>query len=139
MSETTDFMQKWEEEAKERKQKAKETLLSFSDAIKAAGYTYLVCCFDGSGDSGQVETCFLSNDENAECVRYEGEMTGEEDLGLIQNPATQIQDAAWDLTPDGFENNEGGFGAVIVDAELKTVKVNYSYRVEDSVSDDYEV
>lgn len=134
-----DFMTKYLAEQTERKAKAKEFLLT---ALKATKYKFLVVTFDGSGDSGQTESAFVSNDDSALDTRFEGDVEGEvlpESLTAARyDEEGTIEDAAWALTPDGFENNEGGFGAVIVIAEEGKVKVNYSYRVEDSVQDDYE-
>jgi hypothetical protein len=137
-----DFMAKYEEEQNERKKKAKAFLLSFAEPLKTRGYKYLVAYFDGSGDDGQIGEILLSAEDAALDARYEGDLTGDNDLaGIVDATASSdaVADFIWALTPDGFENNAGGFGAVILDAEAGTVKVNYSYRVEDSCEQDYEV
>ncbi len=137
-----DFMQKYEAELATKKQAAKEFLLA---TLKLqTEYQYLVIYFDGNGDSGQTESMFLSNEDASLDARYDGDMEGDNELPEILTSARYdkngtIEDAAWTLAPDGFESGEGGFGAVIIDATEGTVKVNYSYRIEDSVESDYEV
>lgn len=132
---TESFEQKWAREEKERREHGKEHLLSLIPQIKQSKYRYLVAYFDGSGDSGQMETIMLSNEDDVLAARYYGDYTGDEALpaGIDRQ---ELEDAAWELTPPGFENNEGGFGAVILDCQEGKVRLNYSYRVEDSVEQD---
>lgn len=133
-----DYMKKWEAEEKARKAKAKKYLLALAPKIKELGYQYLVAYFDGSGDSGQVESTFMSNEDAVMDARMEGEFSGEELPASIFSGSSDgtLEDHIWALTPDGFENNEGGFGAIILDTHANTIRRNYSYRVEDSCEDD---
>lgn len=131
-----DFMSKYAREKAEREVKAKEYILSLVPKLKEISYRWLVVCFDGAGDSGQIEKTFMSNEDAAQDVSYAGEMTGE---AVPEGFAPELEDAAWSLTPDGFEINEGGYGAIVLDTETGTIKVNYSYRVEESIRQDYEV
>jgi hypothetical protein len=134
-------METWQEQLDARKAKAKEYLLTLAPKIKALEYQYLVGFFDGSGDTGQVEKVLLSNEEAALYARFDGDLDGDEEIPLtiFDNGKNELDEFIWDLTPDGFENDAGGYGAIILDCEAGTIRRNYSYRVEDSAEDDTEL
>jgi hypothetical protein len=136
----------WEQQRQQRKAEAKETLLKLAEPLAAAGYRYLVGFFDGSGDDGNIGKVLAcraeaDDDGSVNAARFDGDVVGDPVPESIAagRLETDIGNAIWELTPDGFENSAGGFGAVILDAQEGKVKVNYSYRVDDSVEADYEV
>jgi hypothetical protein len=43
----------------------------------------------------------------------------------------KIEDAVWDLIPDGFENNDGGFGEVVLEVPTSNIQVRHSQRISD--------
>lgn len=134
-TDSTDWAAKWAQEEKDRKAAGKAFLLSLIPAMKAAEYRYLVGYFDGSGDSGTSGEVLLSNEDAALDARFDGDISGDSELPESID-REKLENAIWGITPPGFEINEGGFGAVILDAETGKVRMNYSYRVEDSCEQD---
>lgn len=142
---TQDDVTRWQTESDNRKKEAKEHLLSLTETLRTAEIGWVVGFFDGSGDEGQiVDIYFLpTNYEAASVETARSSYDWSKSDSDITAPATinldTLSDAIWTLTPDGFQDCAGGFGAVVFNVSTGKIKVNYSYRIEDSADDDYEV
>lgn len=146
----SDPVKSWMEQRNEQKQEAKTILLSLVPRFKAAGVAYVVAYYNGEGDSGQIEEiCFFGPDTDQDTVyaaRSQGDIDGPT-MGEVSltdptddNAKTVHLDAFFDqFTPDGYEDNDGGFGAVILDVEAAKIRVNSASRFTDYSTEDYEV
>ncbi|HQT86709.1 MAG: hypothetical protein B7Z58_18855 [Acidiphilium sp. 37-64-53] len=125
-------------------------------ALKAAGINRVTVSFDGSGDSGQIESIEAYRAENqpidlpAEPIpypfatmeeRYEPcsetpsgqrcagyEVQEIEKSSLIQNI---IKEIFWDFIGakhDGWEDGEGGYGECVFDTEIETIRLEMNAR-----------
>lgn len=125
-----------------RKAEGKATLLQLGDALKAVNIRYLVGFYDGSGDSGQIEKVQYFAAKATAALNYarsSGDIPDELPTPTLPLTTYELEEALWKLTPAGFENAAGGFGAVIFDAETGKINVNFSYWIEATEEADYEV
>ena len=112
----------------------KATLLN---ALTLAGVTHVVVSFDGYGDSGQIENVEAQTGHNpvtmpaaaveiAEAVWDQAEPK-RSTVGI----AEAVESLAYDVlekTHSGWENSDGAYGDIIVDAEEETITLDYSER-----------
>jgi hypothetical protein len=98
------------------------------DGLMAVGITHVTVTFDGSGDSGQIESI--------------GAWAGET---AVDFPATEIPYAAltWDVveqlaydflsdTHGGWENNDGAWGEFCFDAAARCIHLEFNERFTSS-------
>lgn len=121
----------WRKKQQEDAAKGKEYLLGLIPALKAAGAKALVVNYDGSGDSGEIQSIKEFSDDERE---VEIEVLGL-DTQAIDNAACDI------LSGQGIDwyNNEGGFGNVVVRADSDKILIENNRRVEESVYDEQTV
>lgn len=124
----TNWTAKYEAQQKANAVKAKADLLALIPALKAAGAVKLVIHYDGSGDSGEVESvrAFRASGEEFE----------------VSDMVETADRAACDiLSGQGIDwyNNDGGFGDVILDVEAGTIKIEDNARFSDSTYSECEV
>lgn len=135
-----DFLSKYYAEQAKAKAEGKKFLLGLIPRLKETGVGYIVGFFEGSGDSGQVEEvmCFPAG-VDVHDLRGSWDAPDRK-VDLPRGIDKEELDRAIDnLTPPGFEINEGGFGAIILDVEEGKVQLNYSQRVEQTVDADEEL
>lgn len=150
-----DIVSKWEQEIKQRAADAKAMLQGLAPQFKQAGIAFVVAFYDGEGDSGRFtafQFCDASLEEDAYAARMEGDLDGKLSCPKLHDPqdeSIEIQVEGWDakhslesvfdsFCPAGYENNEGGFGAVIFNVETGKVRVNHAYRTTDYETNDYD-
>lgn len=117
------------------------------DALAAAGITSVVVCFDGYGDSGQIEDIEVhASDQTAElptsAIEIAQAQWGSSD---VRQTTLTLRDAietlAYDLlaeTHGGWENNEGAFGNFTFDVAARTITLDYNERIETSENSQHE-
>jgi hypothetical protein len=107
---------------------AKAALLAECKTLARAGVTFVAAHFNGYGDEGVTE--------NVRC--YD---TKDYDYGSrpIKHDASYLQDHFEALAPEGYENNSGGFGDVVLDVKARKIIVEHSDRIEDLVTRTYEI
>src|SRR4051812_30175338 len=91
-------------------------LAALCDALQGSGVTRVVIHYEGSGDSGSVE-------------EIESEP---ETVSLPRSLEDRLRDVAEGYCPDGYENNEGGYGALIVYPALGLAELEHRDRYEDA-------
>ena len=110
-------------------------------ALAAAGITSVIVTFDGSGDSGQIESIDARIGETAtELPATDVEITSPlwDGSGVETRTlplAEAIEQLAYDLledTHDGWEINEGAFGEFTFDVAEGAIRLGYNERVESS-------
>jgi hypothetical protein len=95
-------------------------LAVLGDALQEQGITRVIISYEGSGDSGSVGD-----------VAYVPE-----DAFLPRWLADKLADVADSYCPDGYENNEGGYGSLTVYPFLGLAALEHYDRYEDSESMD---
>lgn len=149
-----DLVSKWEQEIKQRIADSKAVLVGLSPQFKQAGIAFVVAFYDGEGDSGSIVSIQFC-DSSAEGVAYEARSEGDLE-GTLKCPklhhaddeSIEIEVEGYahlslesffdDFCPAGYENNEGGFGAIIFNVETGKVRVNHAYRTTDYETNDYD-
>ena len=109
------------------------------DVLAAADITSLVVTFDGSGDSGQIEsinarigdilTELPAADIEIATPTWDGSGVERRTLPLAQ----AIEELAYDFLRDthsGWEINEGAFGEFTFDVGERSIQLDYNGRVE---------
>lgn len=148
----TDYMADYQKHLQEQLAKAKEQLLALIPQFQAAGIAYVVAYYDGSGDSGQIEEiCFFdatADQDELATARSEGDVSQTSKPEPILTNPTDLRDdpdkpdleGLFDeLCPPGYEDNDGGFGAIILDVNDGKIHVNSASRYTDFNTNDYEV
>ena len=110
-------------------------------ALAATGITSVVVTFDGSGDSGQIEsvdprigdtaTKLPATDVEIASPVWDGSGVETRTLPL----AEAVEQLAYDLleeTHGGWENNEGAFGEFSFDVAGSAIRLDYNERIETS-------
>ena len=115
-----DYMRSWQEqmeqERRDRHRKFKDEILP---ALRGIGVAVATLDYDGSGDSLNSETLTLAD--------ADGKPVSNSMLKYDENEMIELMSSA---APDGYENNEGGFGQVIINVAAGTVRNEHSQRVE---------
>ncbi|MBM9595097.1 DUF6878 family protein [Roseitranquillus sediminis] len=84
-------------------------------SLRSAGVTEFVACYDGCGDSGNIDG-------------MEFQPAG---IKPAHETGTRIADFAWSFVHHrhpGFENNEGGFGQLRWDLSDDTISIDHGNR-----------
>jgi hypothetical protein len=108
---------------------AKTVILAECDKLAAAGITFVVVHFDGSGDSGATE----------EVQSFASDYYAYEEQPALSYEAAHLQEHFEALVPFGYENDCGGFGDVILDVAARKIRVERNDRFEDYTTNTYEV
>lgn len=111
------------------------------DALATAAITSVLVHFDGVGDSGQIEDIDATRDGvPAELPTVEIEIaTPNWDGSGLDRRTCPLPEAIETLayafleeTHDGWENNEGAFGAFVFAVAERTITLDYNERIESS-------
>jgi len=103
---------------------------AFVSSLKNLGITELVAEYDGSGDSGSIETIYCE-DEDGNIISIESEVE------------SKVEEMLYEVLSDNYDydwyNNDGGYGTVRINIEHKTWKVDGAIRtIQDAdASGDY--
>jgi hypothetical protein len=97
---------------------------AFVSSLKNMGITELVGEYDGSGDSGSIETIYCE-DKDGSIISIESEVE------------SKIEEMLYEVLSNNYDydwyNNEGGYGTVRINIEDKTWKVDGAVRfIEDA-------
>lgn len=141
----------YEQQLSQSKQLATARILALVPALREAGYIALFGFFDGSGDEGNFEGFRAIKADNVDFDRSTrsvwemGDIKQEEQefINKLQSSNGLSGDDFFQLTPDGFEIDDGGFGAVVLfvgdNEEPDKIRLNYSYRVSDTADADGDI
>jgi hypothetical protein len=103
---------------------------AFVSSLKNMGITELFGEYDGSGDSGSIETIY--------CEDEDGNV-----IGIESDVESKVEEMLYEVLSDNYDydwyNNDGGYGTVRINIEDKTWTVNgYVRNIQDaSASGDY--
>jgi hypothetical protein len=107
---------------------AKAALLAECKNLARDGITFVAAHFDGSGDNGVTEDvkCYSSEE-------YDYAPTP------VKHDASHLQKHFEALVPCGFEIDAGGFGDVVLNVKARKIIVEHTERIEDYVTNAFEV
>jgi hypothetical protein len=92
---------------------------AFVSSLKNMGITELVAEYDGSGDSGSIETIYCE-DENGNTI------------SIDSDTESKVEEMLYEVLSDKYQydwyNNEGGYGTVRINIEDKTWNVDGAIR-----------
>jgi hypothetical protein len=118
--EATNFIREWQEK-RESEQRDKLTKLRTEvvPALRSIGVAVATLDYDGYGDSTNYEMLTLAD--------ADGKPISTSKLEYDENKMIDLMHAA---VPDGYENNEGGLGQVILNVANWTIRNEHGQRVE---------
>ena len=107
------------------------------DAMTAAGITHVTVTFDGSGDSGQVESigawcgeaaaAFPAVEIQFAALTWDNPAVEMRSLTLL----AVVEEMAYDYLADthrGWENDDGAYGEFCFDAAARTIHLDFNER-----------
>ena len=103
---------------------------AFVSSLKNMGITELVAEYDGSGDSGSIETVY-GEDNDGNVIHL--------DIGVESKAEEMLYEVLTDNYIYDWYNNEGGYGRVTINLDDKTWRVDGHIRTtqEAFASGDY--
>lgn len=110
-----DWMMRREEQRKVRFARLRDEI---APALQARGVANVVMDYDGAGDS--TDACSLT------FLSADGQPV--EDALPPEVDENEVIEILFCAVPDGYENNDGGFGQVILDVAAKTARSEHSQR-----------
>lgn len=136
-----DFMQRWADYEKSAAVAHSSNKTSLFAALRATGITVVTVVFDGSGDSGQIESVEARSDDTevdllptiVEIVLLE--FRADEPERVSQRLEEAIETLAYALLAQsyrGWENNGGAFGEFEFDVAAETITLDFNQRIETS-------
>lgn len=114
------YMAEIQAKQKEERKKLLNKLKTTSAELYAKGITSFSCEYSGEGDSGDMHYTYYEKNP----------AFGDKKAGDIpEDVMTDLRELAWKFVPDGFENNDGGFGEIVIDFATSTIKTRHSDRI----------
>jgi len=109
--------------------RGKAQILGERERLQTAGITFVAVHYDGSGDEGITEDvkCFRTEEYEHWCGKPD-----DYDVSHLQ-----LHFEAF--VPMGYQDNCGGFGDIIFNVQLGTIRVIHNSRFEDYSTEEYEV
>lgn len=126
-----DWAAKWAKEAAERKQALQAAKLPVIAALKAAGAAVATITYDGEGDSGQIESITAETADSREVnldLPYESPES-DSSASTLKGAIDQLAWGCLEACHEGFENNEGGYGEIVIDVADGTITVDHNERI----------
>lgn len=112
----TDWLRKYQQQRERERQAAKQTFADMCDRLGELGIQTVDIEYDGYGDSGTVD----------EVTAY----ADGEQIELPDDYHDEITAATECLLPDGWENNDGAFGKVVLSVDKRCLTREHNWRVE---------
>ena len=116
-----DWNERYQHQVAEPKRRAKDALAALLPQLQAIGVTKVILPYDGYGDEGAFETPIA--------------LAGETEIKLPDELACALCEAAIDLLPECWQDNNGSFGEVELDVPARKLLRDHNWRVEDSEHD----
>jgi hypothetical protein len=114
------MMDKFEKEKQEKRQKVLSELKIISAELYAKGVTKFSVEYSGEGDSGDFDCDFYEKNDA---------FGPKNKKDIPENVKQKLLDIVWEFVPSGFENNDGGFGAVHIDFKSDAIELSHNERV----------
>lgn len=113
------WLTKYEERREQERKQIRASLKKQLRRLKKLGITSVHLSYDGCGDSGAIED-----------VKAFGA-----DGGLLDLPdelERELTAAGEQLLPDGWENNDGAFGDLVLDVAGGRLERQHNWRIQES-------
>lgn len=123
----------WQARRQREKADSAQRLKDACPALATLGITNIVWSYDGYGDSGDIQNVEIkgSGNEPKSIEDLKAAFKGFDPDTQAKLEWSKLENAVWQLMPDGFENNSGGYGEVDVDAVNSRVQVRHNQRIEE--------
>jgi len=116
------------------------------DALAPAGITIITVDFDGEGDSGQINgVSAFAGDQPADLpatkltlqhLRW-GQTDSTPSELTLEAAIETLCYAYLELTHDGWENNDGGYGEFRIDVAKRRIELEFNGRFTDTWTDNH--
>jgi hypothetical protein len=112
------------------------------DGLRLVGVAHVLVCFDGSGDSGQIESIDARNDTDQSIALPAAQITfagidwqswAPTERRLTLEAA--VEELVYDLLSDthcGWQDNDGAWGEFCIDARARTIHLEFNERFTSS-------
>jgi len=117
-----DWMSAYQERLERERTEARQSMRKACDELVSLGVAEVRIEYDGYGDSGTVEGVTAAGP------------AGEFEIPADLNEA--LISAAEQLLPEGWENNSGAFGELVLDVAQRRLTREHNWRVEESEYDE---
>ena len=144
--ETKDFLEKYEEEVKQKKENFPSKVDTFKNKLKDLKVESFRVEYSGSGDSGEIEEIFYEPNNLKVDVdvgtwkKFDQQSFGYKETNEPKPLKDFIEDFCYELLEDnhgGWEINEGQSGAIDWDIKDNDLSHNYTTYIEHSESESY--
>jgi hypothetical protein len=130
---------------------------NFCGVLNALGVTHVIAGYDGSGDSGDldsvvfcfgnpgsVDPAFHGNANNGGMSEHQFKQqyvvnVPEAQRLIKEQQLEEFQNKLFYLLPGGWEINEGSYGEITVDVAARTIRVEHNERVMETHTSNYTV
>lgn len=107
--------------------------------LSPLGIVKVEASYDGEGDSGQINDIYAYKaDHSTVDLAKSGPVsigTDEQNTRSFASLHELIDEFAWDVLchhHEGFENNDGGFGDIVIDVAENAVRIEHNWRISSS-------
>jgi hypothetical protein len=144
--ETKDFLEKYMEEVKEKKENFPSKVDIFKNKLKDLKIKSFRVEYSGSGDSGEIDEIFYEPNDLKIKVdvgtwkKFDQQSFEYKETNEPKSLETFIEDFCYELLEDnhsGWEINEGQSGAIEWDIKENDLSHNYTTYIEHSESESY--
>ncbi len=156
---SSDWLKDYEARRAQERAEIVKRIEAVAELLASHGIKTVVVTYEGSGDSGCTEdvyclaepcdpdvACQSDRDEDMTAklvaLRYPEDVPEDSPLrqlaGYYHNSFDQfVGDLLGELAPDGYENNEGGQGTIVLDTEAKVATVRHGTYVTEVEYESY--
>jgi len=116
---------RWAAQEVQRKDQAKAKLRELLERLRSLGVTSVHAEYNGYGDEGQIEH-----------LAFEPE-----GIAIPKEIEQETEDACDALCPDGYENNDGGYGSISIDVTTGRIEHEHNdcHTEVDTTEEAYEI
>lgn len=119
-----DIMAQINKDRAARELETRQKIAEIAEELYTLGVSSVEAEYSGEGDSGDVN--------------YVAYKKINDKIKVPEDTASKLKDLIWALLPGGFENNDGGYGEVIIDTVNKKVRVEHHQRYVETTDSEEE-
>jgi hypothetical protein len=119
-----DFLTRYLAEQQQRRQEAGRAVRASKDLLQRLGVKQVTIRYDGSGDSGVVESVVFDPQPPA---------------GIPAGLTELLSEVAVEFLPGGWEDNEGSYGELELDVTERRLRRNHYWRTIDEDDDEFDL
>lgn len=111
-----DWLSDYQARRERDREAAREIFATLCECLSELAVKVVTLAYDGYGDSGMVESVIAEADGT--------------EVNLPDDYQHQLREAAETLLPDGWENNDGAYGQLVLNVEGRQLAREHNWRVE---------